>query len=93
MVVNQLNSTSLSKVMVSDVNLHPYSMGDRERFALVQMASAIHYFTCEQAARIINTFTPVGAERRCKLDCICIVYLYVPVCVIEGGGGASSTPT
>ena len=28
----------------------------------------------------------VGAE--VQADCICIVYLGVPVCVIEGGGGA-----
>ena len=26
-----------------------------------------------------------------KADCICIVYLCVPVCVIEGGGGARPT--
>ena len=27
-----------------------------------------------------------------RADCICIVYLCVPVCVIEGGGGAGSRP-
>ena len=32
----------------------------------------------------------VGAE--VQADCICIVYLCLPVCGIEGGGGASSTP-
>ena len=31
----------------------------------------------------------VGAE--VQADCVCIVYLCVPVCVIEGGG-ASLTP-
>ena len=34
-----------------------------------------------------------GGAEEVQADCICIVYLCVPVsvCVIEGGGGASST--
>ena len=38
-----------------------------------------------------STEHEVGAE--VQADCMCIVYLRVPVCVIKGGGGASSTPT
>ena len=38
--------------------------------------------------RVHFTQLPVGAE--VQADCICIVYLSVPVCVIEGGGASST---
>ena len=33
----------------------------------------------------------VGLTEEVQADCMCIVHLCVPVCVIEGGGGASLT--
>ena len=38
---------------------------------------------------LISEFAEFGGA--VQADCICIVYLRVPVCVVDGGG-ASSTP-
>ena len=40
-----------------------------------------------------KSFKKMGKVRQAvQTDCICIVYLCVPVCVIEGGGANNSHP-
>ena len=48
-----------------------------ERYSLPKLGSIVVYM--------------LGGADEVQADCICIVYLCVSVCVVEGGGGASLT--
>ena len=56
-------------------------------------AQALSHFRASLQLRPAEVTSPedrqvyeVGEEEEVQADCVCIVYLCVPVCVIEGGG-------
>ena len=61
--------------------LAPLHLG--ERFAGV--VTSVRGFICV----ILAALHYLGGE--VQADCVCIVYLCVPVCVMEGGGGGASS--
>ena len=72
------------------------SRNEGSKSASDEVASIIRQSLLRGKSTPRGAFGPVSVSEvgvEVQADCICIVYLCVPVCVIEGGGGgASSTP-